>query len=291
MRLTCHLLTFALLVACGPQIAEIPPTSGQYDEAVFIDPVEASGGIQELGAGVRAGFVNLSAGDRLMLHEGSCDELLVFVIRGEVQDGAAVRSEGTLIRTLIELELEAPNAAQLFVAMKTPERCAPADDVVRTEAQVFEQENGLVVSMWLMPDDGGELSFARLDSPGGLDVPEHIHEGSDEILAFVSGTGVMLHGGQETPLQRRWILRVPAREVHGYRANEFPLTAYQLFSGRGPEERFLPGGDTSGTTLITDLPSSNAPSAADAEPNAPESEHAESVNSEAASEESHESEE
>lgn len=244
-HLGCFAAMFALVVGCGPQLAEIPPTAGQFDEAVFVDPVEASGGIQDLGGGVRAGFVNLGAGDRLMLHEGSCDELLVFVIRGEVQDGQVTRSEGTLIRTLIELELEAANAAHLFVALKTPERCAPADDIVRTEPQVFEQENGLVVSMWLMPEDGGELSFSRLDAPGGLDVPEHTHESADEILAFVDGTGTMLHDAERSPVQRRWIVRVPAGQTHGYESNEFPLSAYQLYSGRGPEARFVPGGPVS----------------------------------------------
>lgn len=90
--------------------------------------------------------------------------------------------------------------------------------------------------------DAPETTWASLGTLEGspkLEVPEHIHERSAEVLWFESGSGTMLLGQRSIPIAPGTFVYVPRATVHGFIPDGTqPLSAYQVYTPSGPEQRF-----------------------------------------------------
>jgi quercetin dioxygenase-like cupin family protein len=84
--------------------------------------------------------------------------------------------------------------------------------------------------------DGKGAGFALdvMVAEPGVKVPAHVHDKSDELIHMVSGKGVTLIGGKPAATPT---FRIPAGVEHSLSVDE-KLTAVQVYSPAGPEQRF-----------------------------------------------------
>ncbi|MFO0693308.1 MAG: cupin domain-containing protein [Polyangiales bacterium] len=98
----------------------------------------------------------------------------------------------------------------------------------------------LRVSIYFDAGHGAEWAgLGLLDADPSVDVPEHVHEGSAEVLYFLDGEGTMRLGEREIAIRPGAFAYVPAGVRHGFRpTGARPLRAYQTYAPSGPEQRF-----------------------------------------------------
>lgn len=82
----------------------------------------------------------------------------------------------------------------------------------------------------------------------GAEVPEHVHDGSTEILYVEDGTVEMTIAGQRYTAGPGDVVHIPAGVKHAARVSgRFqPLRAVQVYVGPGPEQRFRQGEKVAG---------------------------------------------
>jgi len=74
-------------------------------------------------------------------------------------------------------------------------------------------------------------SILMVKIPAHVEVPEHIHEESEDILFILSGTGTMwIDGIGEVTLQKGTVVRVPRSTKHRMFDVSEELLIYDVFS-------------------------------------------------------------
>jgi quercetin dioxygenase-like cupin family protein len=76
-----------------------------------------------------------------------------------------------------------------------------------------------------------------LEADAGAKVPEHKHDGSDEMLFIVKGDCKTIIGGADTPAEDETAIQIPANTLHSATFGA-PTRAVQLYTPAGPEQRF-----------------------------------------------------
>lgn len=77
--------------------------------------------------------------------------------------------------------------------------------------------------------DGPTILMVKI--PDGAEVPEHVHEGSEDILFILSGTATMwIDGVGEVSLQKGRVVRVPRGTKHRIFDVSDELLIYDVFS-------------------------------------------------------------
>jgi len=67
--------------------------------------------------------------------------------------------------------------------------------------------------------------------PEGGEIGEEVHEGIDQILTFVSGTGEAIVGGETRPVAQGDLVAVPAGTKHNFRnTGAIPLVLYTVYA-------------------------------------------------------------
>ena len=72
-----------------------------------------------------------------------------------------------------------------------------------------------------------------------LQVPEHTHDGSAEVLLIEDGIGQMRCDAHQLNIWPHTVVYVPPGLVHDFRGEgSRPLRAIQIYAPSGPEQRF-----------------------------------------------------
>lgn len=88
-----------------------------------------------------------------------------------------------------------------------------------------------------------EAAMTELIMLPGTTVPEHVHEGSAELLYVLEGKGTMTLGGETLPVRAGMAIYIPAGVKHSLVLDSKvePLRAIQIYTPGGPEQRFRAG--------------------------------------------------
>jgi quercetin dioxygenase-like cupin family protein len=93
----------------------------------------------------------------------------------------------------------------------------------------------------LEPQDTGSQAFALdvVEFSGGVEVPRHQHDGSDEVLYVVAGGGTLSVGSETYPFAAEDAIHLPTGQPHGAKMSGGDKTiAIQFYAPAGPEQRF-----------------------------------------------------
>lgn len=92
---------------------------------------------------------------------------------------------------------------------------------------------------------GKEASVTLLELDAGAAVPEHVHDGSAEILYIQKGAVEMIVDGKPVQASQGDVVRIPAGVKHSAKVvGKETLQAVQIYVGPGPEQRFTKGTPT-----------------------------------------------
>ena len=99
-----------------------------------------------------------------------------------------------------------------------------------TIATVAEQSADFRRVLWT----GEHTQLVIMTIPPGGEIGEEVHEDTDQILTFVSGTGKAKVGGQQKDVAQGDLVVVPAGKKHNFlNTGENPLILYTVY---GPPE-------------------------------------------------------
>jgi mannose-6-phosphate isomerase-like protein (cupin superfamily) len=99
-----------------------------------------------------------------------------------------------------------------------------------TIATIAEQSADFRRVLWT----GRNTQLVIMTIPPGGEIGEEVHEGIDQILSFVSGTGEAIVGDEVKPVAQGDLVVVPAGVRHNFRnAGPNPLVLYTVY---GPPE-------------------------------------------------------
>lgn len=219
-----------------------PPTSSCQDVVVLVreGELEASG----------TGIAPTEA--RASLYEGDA------VRFGPEGDGVLLNASDRPARTLLavardprrfvrttgweSLEPRGGDCAALGVALgASPLRVG---SIATTE--LLEAGPDLRVRILLDAERHGaeNAGLSILEGTANFAAPEHVHDGSAEVLLVDEGSGVLTLGEQEIDVRAGARLYIPAGVRHAFRTDgRSRFRAVQLYAPSGPEQRFRPAAE------------------------------------------------
>ena len=107
-----------------------------------------------------------------------------------------------------------------FSTMSTDEDLDPRALAVALEERYFE-------SMWT----GEHSQLVIMTIPPDGEIGEEVHEGLDQILTYVSGTGEAQVGGQKRKVQQGDLVVVPSGKKHNFiNTGPNPLVLYTVYA-------------------------------------------------------------
>lgn len=152
------------------------------------------------------------------------------VLVARYADPFEVKGTGTVVTAVANDPSEAcakkkPPLSKTVVRVASTPEITWAKGAMHARLQVGEKEKSL-------------FYLGRLE--GTSPVPEHVHEGTWEILAAIDAAGTFLLDGKESRLEPRQVVVVPPDTKHEWRPDPgSKLVAVQLYSPPGPEQRFV----------------------------------------------------
>jgi hypothetical protein len=186
-------------------------------------------------------FQELTAGG-VDLPLSSCHEVLVTPISGTASVGGERLGPGDVLAVRGEPE---PNARRLvgqgltLVVSAQDTGCVTRSRLVRADhARELVFMSGTMHARLDVEDpDVASFYLGRLSGTSG--VPEHAHDRSWEVLCAIDASGVFTLGGQEARLGPRSCVSVAPGAKHSWKPDPGSnLTAVQMYSPPGPEQRF-----------------------------------------------------
>ena len=95
----------------------------------------------------------------------------------------------------------------------------------------------LFINGTTVPEAPAALSILTIGP--GANVPEHVHDGSAELLFILEGGGTMTVAGVAQAVSTGSAIYIPAATPHSYTNDAVEMTrAVQVYVGAGPEARF-----------------------------------------------------
>lgn len=157
--------------------------------------------------------------------EAECKAILATVVCGD----ATFACEGTEYAPEQALDLDDTHGAFTHVHRRDARSVLRvARDTMEVEV-VVEGESGAARA----------TSFDYLDGNPDMQVPQHVHDTSMEILFVESGSGVMHLAGREISVTPGCLFVIPRGTTHDFRAaGPDRFRALQLYAPSGPEQRF-----------------------------------------------------
>jgi quercetin dioxygenase-like cupin family protein len=145
---------------------------------------------------------------------------------------------------------EAGRAA--FEVIRDPRQAAPPEGTklilasAAGKAETISGASGHVRAHPFFTEDSTgskELYVGLLEAEGGGEISRHAHEGSEEILYVLSGSGELTIGSDKIKFGREQAIHIPADQPHAIKFHgEEKGMILQAFAPGGPEERFKPAG-------------------------------------------------
>jgi quercetin dioxygenase-like cupin family protein len=130
-------------------------------------------------------------------------------------------------------------------AQPAPTSTPPRYRVATSEAPRYGLSQGKgSATLLLNPGTGATAaSLQLLELQPGAAVPEHLHEGSVEILYIEEGEAEMTVAGQTLRVRKGDAVYIPAGAKHSAKvvSEKAALRAVQVYAGPGPELRFTQG--------------------------------------------------
>jgi mannose-6-phosphate isomerase-like protein (cupin superfamily) len=137
----------------------------------------------------------------------------------------------------------------LSLASADPAPAKKGAVVSRDDKPAFVIAEGKSTAKILLDDQTvpglSEAAMTDLHMGPGTVVPEHVHEGSAELLYVIEGEGTMTMAGQKMHVKAGTAVYIPAGTKHGFTLPEGakPLRAIQVYVPGGPQHRFRPKTD------------------------------------------------
>lgn len=120
-----------------------------------------------------------------------------------------------------------------------------AEVAVGASAPSYEIAQGRGQATLLLNEATGsrDAALSRLSLQPGAQVPEHVHEGSSELLYVIRGEMTLVLDGQAHTLRAGDAVRIPAGHKHAGQVAERSerVELVQIYVGPGPEARFRSG--------------------------------------------------
>ncbi len=205
--------------------------------------------------------VRLGPSETFRFEASACQEVLVFVERGSarlgltrLETGRAARfqaptlvqgmsDDGTVIFAVAALSDEAPIDRIDWAAEPTDPTClAQSKELTLSDPSrsgPFVHADGRLSVMIYLDGVRDRASLGTLSGDQRLGVPEHVHDGSAEVLWIQNGSGTMRIGNQTRTIRPGTFVYVPPETVHGFVPDgSRPLFAFQVYTPSGPEQRF-----------------------------------------------------
>jgi mannose-6-phosphate isomerase-like protein (cupin superfamily) len=89
----------------------------------------------------------------------------------------------------------------------------------------------------LLDGTGASIALDRLVARAGASIPPHHHDHSEEVIYVLAGRGITKIGDKEIPIGAGDTVYIPAGVEHSVVVQK-ELTAIQVYSPAGPEQRF-----------------------------------------------------
>jgi mannose-6-phosphate isomerase-like protein (cupin superfamily) len=83
-----------------------------------------------------------------------------------------------------------------------------------------------------------DVALSVLGLAAGAAVPEHVHAGETELLYVLAGAGTMVVDGVSLPITASTVIQIPKGVAHAVPTITESLSAIQLYTPGGPEQRF-----------------------------------------------------
>jgi mannose-6-phosphate isomerase-like protein (cupin superfamily) len=253
--LACLLAASGALAACrdGARPLTVPPvTSARPDPGTPVfsgaatAPREMGPPSAEAGAPIavpQARFVEAPG----TLEEGLCQTVLFAVAKGKMTVMGEALAAGDVL-VVKHAEASVVKGAGLAVEVRTPEapcavrdRPAPQKKVIRgNAAQALTFAGGKMTAHLDVREEEmvPGLYLGRLS--GTATVPEHVHEGSFEILAAIDAAGTLTIDGRDVHLAPRQVVVFQPGAPHAWKPDPgTKLVAIQMYTPAGPEARFV----------------------------------------------------
>ncbi|MFW2389321.1 MAG: cupin domain-containing protein [Polyangiales bacterium] len=256
IRFAALVAIFMPVAVAGCSRTAAPPASAATPSAVEI---------LGSGPGISMARLVLGPGESRTIHAGPCQDVSVLVEKGAVKTSDDLRlasGRAARLSATTTLHAETEQGAELFAAAVLSEAASvnsvdwnatPVHEACPEPSATFRlsdpadsgpfmhAENRLAVMIYL---DAGSAarpvpSLGALDGDPTLNVPEHIHETSAEVLWFQDGSGAMRVGDDTRPIRPGTFVYVPPNTIHGFEPDGTrPVFAYQVYTPSGPEQRF-----------------------------------------------------
>lgn len=219
------------------------------------------------GPGISMAHVVLGPGESLTLPAGRCQDMSVLVEKGTVEtshDEGKSLAAGRAARfsTTTTVHADPEHGAALFATATVSSFAgvesanwndAPENDACPQPAMAqrrsdpehsgpFMHAGDRLAVMIYLDGAGTERpvpSLGTLEGDKTLNVPEHTHDSSAEVLWIQDGSGTMRVGDETRPIRPGTFVYVPPNTIHGFEPDgSRPLFAYQVYMPSGPEQRF-----------------------------------------------------
>jgi quercetin dioxygenase-like cupin family protein len=144
-----------------------------------------------------------------------------------------MRNEGVGLSLLLASSIWAKSPAPAPVVVVVRKSEAPAYEIAKGKGTARLYLNAGTASK--------AVALTVLTLEPGAQVPEHVHETSEEILYIERGTVMMTVDGVEVSAGPGDVVRIPANVKHSAKVDKEAMSAVQLYLPPGPEQRFTQG--------------------------------------------------
>lgn len=257
----------------GEEASDVTPAEL---EAAAGDALPAEARREAAGRLVHMGRLRLAPGARFDAPTSVCQEVLAYVESGTVEvsgggvgqrrsidSGAAVRfgpeaggrvdndtDEGAVVFVAFVRATATPfvDGRSLEASLREPpfdEACgqrAVSPERVASEVEPLVLAGGNLRVTILLDEAGQGASLGALsllEATPDIQVPEHVHEASAEVLFIAEASGSMRYGEERVPVTGPTTIYIPAGLPHDFQGDgTAPLRALQVYAPAGPEQRF-----------------------------------------------------
>lgn len=238
--------------AVGPPLLIASP-----DAAAPITPPDAAPAAAAPDAGgafcpAQASFFDVTKDPRRIEHV-ACETRATVVVRGKVRAASFVPQDKPMDESLVAGDVmltqgqgryDLVGDGVVLFAILQPPACDPplaqgvTKKVIRgKDVPEIRLPSGLAVHLDVEGANATVAYLGRLE--GAAAVPEHVHDGSWEVICAVEAAGTLTIAGAPARLGPRTCLQVPPKTKHAWQPDPgSKLVAVQIYTPPGPEQRF-----------------------------------------------------
>src|SRR5262249_23593590 len=108
--------------------------------------------------------------------------------------------------------------------------------VKHNDAHKYDILDGKGSARIYVENDKAAVDYVRFEA--GAPIPDHAHDGSDEIIYIYEGKGELTLDGQKLPIGPTTAIYIPPGAKHSLVVSDQQIQAIQFYTPSGPEQRF-----------------------------------------------------